>query len=342
MARLEVVGLTKYYGTLRAVDDVTFTVEDAEIVALLGPSGCGKTTVLRIVAGLEEEYEGDVVLDSHDLRGVAPDQRDFGLMFQDLALFPHMNVGANVGFGLRMIGIPRDDQRRRIAELLELVGLPGSEKRSVFELSGGERQRVALARSLAPEPSLLMLDEPLGALDRSLRESLSVEIRDLLKGLGLSALYVTHDQEEALTIADRMVVMEAGHIRQIGTPTEILRRPASEFVARFMGYQNLFPAKAGAGGYEVGGHLLPAEVPASGPGLLLIPEDAIEISEAGPLSGTVETIQLRGRQIDAWVDAGGIWLHLVLSPARHAAVQTSQSVRLSIDTSLLHLIPPPA
>ena len=208
-----------------ALDAVDVDVAGGEVVALLGPSGCGKTTLLRVVAGLVAADGGRVVLDGRDLTGVPAHQRGVGLMFQDYALFPHRDVGANVEFGLRMAGVDAEARRARVAEVLELVGLPGWERRPVGPLSGGERQRVALARALAPSPRLLLLDEPLGALDRTLRDRLVPELGALFRSVGVSVVHVTHDQGEALALADRVVVMDHGTVVQEGSPTELWARP---------------------------------------------------------------------------------------------------------------------
>lgn len=243
---LSVSHISKSYPGLPVLHDVSFTAGEGEIVCLLGPSGCGKTTVLRIVAGLEAPDTGAVCVAGQDLAGVPAHRRNFGLMFQDFALFPHKDVAANVAFGLRMQGTHSEQVLTRVREMLALVGLAGYERRNVVELSGGEQQRVALARSLAPHPRLLMLDEPLGALDRALREQLMNELRVILKGVGVTALYVTHDQEEAFAIADRILIMrarleagEGGRVEQEGPPEEVYRRPATAYVARFLGFRNL-------------------------------------------------------------------------------------------------------
>lgn len=232
-----------YPGGTKALIDVTLSVNEGEILCLLGPSGCGKTTLLRVVAGLETPDSGLVHFGGRDLVNLPTHRRGFGFMFQDFALFPHRTVAENVAFGLRMAGLPRPQQEAQVAAMLELVSLPGYGARTIFELSGGERQRVALARSLAPNPALLMLDEPLGSLDRGLREELVEELRTILKKMGVTALYVTHDQDEAMALGDRMVIMQRGGIEQIGTPTEVYTHPATPFVARFLGFTNLIPAK---------------------------------------------------------------------------------------------------
>ncbi|MGW0958581.1 ABC transporter ATP-binding protein [Streptomyces gelaticus] len=233
---------TVRFGERAALDAVDLEVAEHETVCVLGPSGSGKSTLLRVVAGLHPPDGGRVLLDGVDQAGVPVHRRGLGLMFQDHQLFPHRDVGANVAFGLRMHGVSRRDQERRIGELLDLVGLPGAERRAVAALSGGEQQRVALARALAPRPKLLMLDEPLGQLDRGLRERLVVELRTLFGQLGTTVLAVTHDQGEAFALADRVVVMRDGRVAQAGTPLEVWQRPASAFVARFLGFDNVVGA----------------------------------------------------------------------------------------------------
>jgi|WetSurMetagenome_2_1015567.scaffolds.fasta_scaffold37589_3 ABC-type Fe3+/spermidine/putrescine transport system ATPase subunit len=244
---LEVSHVSKSYPGLPVLEEASFSVALGEIVCLLGPSGCGKTTLLRIIAGLEVPDTGRVIFDDRDLADTPVHQRNFGFMFQDYALFPHKDVFDNVAFGPRMQGQSPAEIAARVGEVLALVGLSGYDHRRVIELSGGEQQRVALARSLAARPQLLLLDEPLGALDRAMREQLMNDLRAILKRLGLTAVYVTHDQEEAFAIADRVLIMRArpesgqgGWIEQDGLPDQVYRYPATSYVARFLGFRNLF------------------------------------------------------------------------------------------------------
>jgi len=281
MNKLRLIGIEKSFGNTHAVRGVSFEMADGEILALLGPSGCGKSTVLAMIAGLEKPDHGEIYWDERSLQGIPPHQRGFGLMFQDFALFPHMNVYDNTAFGLRMAAMPESQLRKRVAEVLELVGLTGFERRDVNTLSGGEQQRVALARSLAPDPHLLMLDEPLGSLDRALRERLVVELRTILKNSQQTAIYVTHDQEEAFALADQVVVMNAGEIEQIGSPRAIYQRPASPFVARFVGLNNLYPGEV----LRVDGKIvirtpvgqIPFQTEKTGRVMVLLHPDAIEL-----------------------------------------------------------------
>ena len=236
---LRVDDVTVHFDGSAAVDGASLEVGRGEVVAVLGPSGSGKTTLLRVVAGLQAPDSGRVLLDGVDLAGTAPHRRGIGLVFQDHALFPHRDVAANVAFGLRMRGDPPERVAARTADLLELVGLTGFEHRSVGSLSGGEQQRVALARALAPEPRVLLLDEPLGSLDRRLRDRLLEDLGQLFDELGVTALYVTHDQTEAFTLGDRVAVMRAGRAVQIATPDELWSHPADADVARFLGLANV-------------------------------------------------------------------------------------------------------
>jgi putrescine transport system ATP-binding protein len=242
MALLEIIDAEKRFGRVTAVDGVSLSVEGGEFFALLGPSGCGKTTLLRLIAGFETPDDGRIVIDGADLTAMPPYARPVNMMFQSYALFPHLDVAANIAFGLQQEGMERRRREARVSEMLALVQMQGYERRRPHELSGGQKQRVALARALAKQPKLLLLDEPLAALDRKLREETRLELTGIQRRLGTTFLVVTHDQEEALGMASRIAVMRAGRFEQIGAPAEIYERPASRFVADFVGAVNLFEA----------------------------------------------------------------------------------------------------
>jgi ABC-type Fe3+/spermidine/putrescine transport system ATPase subunit len=306
--------IEKSFATTRALSGVSFEVHQGETVALLGPSGCGKSTLLGVIAGLYRPDRGDVLWDDVSIVDVPPHQRGFGLMFQDFALFPHRDVFGNVAFGLQMAKWEPSKIRARVQEVLELVGLPGFERRDVNTLSGGEAQRVALARSLAPNPRLLMLDEPLGSLDRTLRERLVFDLNQILRSSHQTAIYVTHDQEEAFIIADRVVVMNAGRVEQIGTPREIYRHPACVFVARFLGMNNLIPGQveSGKNGKVVRTSIgeFPAPHLASGPATILLRPDSVQPGVELPfqLSGTLSEASFRGGIMRARLRLDGLVL----------------------------------
>jgi putative spermidine/putrescine transport system ATP-binding protein len=242
MSGLEIEGLTKRFGAFTAVDKVDLSVARGRFVCLLGPSGCGKTTLLRMIAGLEEPSEGRVLLEGEDITGLPTHRRNIGMVFQSLALFTHLSVGQNIAYALRIRGVAAEAQDKRVHELLEMVHLRGFAERPVAKLSGGQRQRVAIARALAHSPRLFLLDEPLSALDAKLREAMQVELRQLQQALGITTVVVTHDQREAMTMADMVVVMGEGRVRQAATPIEVYRRPADAFVAGFVGRANLLDA----------------------------------------------------------------------------------------------------
>ena len=242
MSFLDLSHLEKTFGTNRVVTDFNLDVAKGEFISLLGPSGCGKTTVLRMVAGFEAPTSGAISIDGQDVTSLRPNQRNIGMMFQAYALFPNLTVAQNVGFGLKVKGMARDEAEKRVTEMLRMIGLPDKGAAYPFQLSGGQQQRVALARALAPRPRVLLLDEPLSALDAKVRVSLRTEIRDIQRELGITAIFVTHDQEEALSISDRIVVMNGGIAEQVGSPFEIYNRPTTRFVANFVGTLNTFDA----------------------------------------------------------------------------------------------------
>ncbi|MEU6368020.1 ABC transporter ATP-binding protein [Streptomyces sp. NPDC046931] len=297
MLRLERAAVR--FGGRPALDGVDLEVAEHEVVCVLGPSGGGKSTLLRTVAGLQPLDSGRAFLDGRDLAGVPAHRRGVGLMFQDHQLFPQRDVGGNVAFGLRMQGAPRAERETRVEELLELVGLPGAARRAVAALSGGEQQRVALARALAPRPRLLMLDEPLGQLDRSLRERLVVELREMFGRLGTTVLAVTHDQGEAFALADRVVVMRDGRIAQSGTPLEVWQRPADAFVARFLGFDNVVEATVSGEVADTPWGKLPVpEGSPQGPGALLVRPAGVRLVPATEgLRCTVTARTFRGTHV---------------------------------------------
>ncbi|RRJ88322.1 ABC transporter ATP-binding protein [Gulosibacter macacae] len=245
-AAVELRNLARHYGEVRALDNFSLQIEPGEMVALLGPSGCGKTTALRSLAGLDDIDSGSILVDGRDVTGSPANQRDMAMVFQAYSLFPHMTVAENIAFALELRKVPKAERAERVERYLELVGLDAHGGRYAHQLSGGQQQRVALARALAVHPKVLLLDEPLSALDAKVRVQLREEIRRLQQEIGITALFVTHDQEEALAIADRVGVMSAGRIEQLGVPQEIYNRPINEFVANFIGVTNRLPATASA------------------------------------------------------------------------------------------------
>ncbi len=348
---LETKSLTKVYTPgVTAVTNLSLTIDEGEIVCLLGPSGCGKTTLLRMIAGLARPDSGSVWFEGLEVTAVPPHEREFGMMFQDFALFPHKNVAANVAFGLEMHGWSLERTKARVAEMLALVELEGFAQRDIAQLSGGEQQRVALARALAPGPRLLMLDEPLGALDRALRERLMLDLRRILQQVGVTAVYVTHDQTEAFAIADRVVVMNAGHIEQIAAPQELFARPATPFVARFLGFHNVLDGEVvepGIANTAIGRLPFAGDEKPGTPITLLIRPDAATIqlpatSNQQPATNTHTSFSLhhsalltglsfRGRYTQVWLECNETTLlfELPFLPAW----QIGQTVAFQLDSA---------
>ena len=242
-APLRLVDVSKSFGSTTVLQPLSLDVADGEMLALLGPSGCGKTTTLRLIAGFESPDMGRVLIAGRDVTNLPPNKRALGMVFQNYSLFPHMSVGENVAFGLRMRGMNRADQTKIVRTMLQTVRLAEFEDRMITQLSGGQQQRVALARALATEPAVLLLDEPLGALDKSLRERMQFELRELQRKFGTTTILVTHDQEEALTMSDRIAVMSAGVVVQVGRPTDVYERPRNRFVSEFLGTANIFTGR---------------------------------------------------------------------------------------------------
>jgi spermidine/putrescine transport system ATP-binding protein len=277
-------GVSKRYADVLAVDDVTLTIRQGEFFSLLGPSGCGKTTTLRMIAGFERPDAGRIAIGAADVTETPPHKRRVNTVFQSYALFPHLTVGENMGFGLRFAKLPAAERRSRVEETLELVRLGGYGKRKPHELSGGQQQRVALGRALILSPDVLLLDEPLGALDAKLRRELQVELKSIQREVGITFLYVTHDQEEALTMSDRLAVMLNGRVEQLGTPRDVYERPETAFVADFIGVSNLMRGRwLGPGRVEVSGIELEVTGDSGGSGVarLAIRPERVRIESAG-------------------------------------------------------------
>lgn len=254
---VELKNVTKRFGNNTVIDDLSLSIPQGSMVTLLGPSGCGKTTVLRLVAGLEKPTEGRMFIDGEDVTDRSIQQRDICMVFQSYALFPHMSLGDNVGYGLKMLGLPKAEIKKRVDEALELVDLAGFAGRFVDQISGGQQQRVALARALILKPTVLLFDEPLSNLDANLRRSMREKIRELQQQFNITSLYVTHDQSEAFAVSDMVLVMNKGKIMQLGSPQELYRQPASKFMASFMGDANIFPATLSADSVDIFNYRLP-------------------------------------------------------------------------------------
>ncbi|EMA71783.1 ABC transporter ATP-binding protein [Halorubrum distributum] len=335
---VELDEVTKRFGDLTAVGGVDFSVRKGEFFTLVGPSGCGKTTTLRMICGFEHPTEGEVRIDGRSMGSVPPEARDTNLVFQQLSLFPHMSVGENVGYGLAKSGVGADERSERVSEYLKLVDLDGFEDRNPTELSGGQQQRVALARALVNEPAVLLLDEPLSSLDRKLRKQMQVELRRIHKQTQGGFFYVTHDQEVAMTLSDRIAVMNDGHIEQIGPPEEIYREPASEFVADFIGDTNLIDARTvdrnGTTVAEVGGEggfTVPAPDRTGEVTVSIRPEDFTIADGDGVLRGTVVERYFQGDQTNYLVEPHGDVDELqVVIQGRESAVDTGDDVALDV------------
>ncbi len=338
---LRLEGLVKRFGDLTAVAGVDLELPAGELISFLGPSGCGKTTMLRMIAGLEVPTEGRIFLDGEDITHRPTHTRDIGMVFQSLALFPHLSVAGNIGYGLRIRGVPKDRIDRRVRELLELVSLEGTGDRRISQLSGGQRQRVATARALALEPRLFLLDEPLSALDANLREQLQVELRLLQQKLGITTIMVTHDQREAMTMSDLVVVMQAGRVEQVGPPLEVYRRPATAFVARFIGNTNLLegtavaPDRVRVGDGEL--WLSDADGRSRGERVLVSvrPEDthllvgASRVGATNALRGRVVFVRDLGELFECYVDCG-LDQHVVVAGSPRERVHVDQGDEVSV------------
>jgi putative spermidine/putrescine transport system ATP-binding protein len=321
MSGLVLDGIAKSFGTVVALHELSLTIPQGKFVCLLGPSGCGKTTLLRLVAGLDLPSAGRIRLDGADITDLPAHRRDFGMVFQSLALFPHLSVGENIAYPLRIRGASKADQAAEVTRLLDLVRLPGIADRPVSRLSGGQRQRVAIARALALKPKLFLLDEPLSALDAKLREAMQIELKLLQERLGITTIVVTHDQREAMTMADLVVVMSAGRIQQAAPPVEVYCRPVNAFVADFIGTTNLLQGQVVAPG-RLGlpaGEISVPGLPAGGATAISVrPENLRLHAEGGGenrVAACVTFIRDLGATVEMRLDAAGQELILVMPPA---------------------------
>ncbi|WP_207459494.1 ABC transporter ATP-binding protein [Azospirillum sp. SYSU D00513] len=346
MSALVLDGLAKRYGSVVAVHGATLRIPHGQFVCLLGPSGCGKTTLLRMIAGLEEPSGGRLFIDDRNITEMPAHKRDFGMVFQSLALFPHLTAGENVAYPLRIRGVSAADQRKRAAELLDMVQLPGMADRPVSKLSGGQRQRVAIARALALSPKLFLLDEPLSALDAKLREAMQIELKQLQQRLGITTIVVTHDQREAMTMADLVVVMSQGRIHQAASPVEVYRRPADAFVADFIGMTNLLEGEAaGNGTLSVpGGTLVLPEMTGNSRVLLSIrPEDVVVHgnAEGGPnrLAGRLSFVRDLGASVELRIDVAGREIVAVAHPKDRPSVAPGSPVTVELPPQACVLLP---
>jgi putative spermidine/putrescine transport system ATP-binding protein len=335
MATLDLINLTKRFGDVAAVNEVSLSVEDGEFLCILGPSGCGKSTALRMIGGFEEATEGDVRIDGKSVLLLPPNHRPTAMVFQKYTLWPHMRIYDNIAFGLRLRRLGKAEIDREVQEALDLVGLPAYSKRYPSQLSGGEQQRIALARALVLKPSILLLDEPFSNLDALLRVRLREQLRAIQRRVRITAIFVTHDQEEALSLADRIAVMNKGRIEQVGQPSHIYACPRTLFVADFIGTMNLLPATRGGAALQVGEHKLSAPPQIDGEGRITVairPEDLALVAGNSPMhndlwtGSVIQSIDL-GHYRRAIVDAPGLGV-LKITLAKSILVNEGDSVRL--------------
>ena len=337
---LKLSGIVKDFGDNRVINDVSFSVKSNEFLTILGPSGCGKTTLLRAIGGFEEPTAGKIFLNGEDMAGIPPHKRQVNTVFQKYALFPHLNVFDNVAFGLKLKKVPKDEIRKRVKAMLKLVDLKGFEKRNITKLSGGQQQRVAIARALINHPKILLLDEPLGALDLKLRKDMQIELKQIQQNLGIAFVYVTHDQEEALSMSDTVVVMKDGKIAQMGTPQDIYNEPVNAFVADFIGENNIFDGEMIEDQQvEILGAVLPYNDGVWPKGMpvdaVIRPEDVKVVApENGYWRGRVESVVFKGVHYEIVVNCGGYqWLiHSTAAP------KVGEEIGMTIDLYDLHLM----
>lgn len=340
MTELRIEGVSKSFGTFQALEDINLSFSSGGLTTFLGPSGCGKTTLLRIISGLETPNDGRVILDGKEITFTPTHKRDIGMVFQSLAMFPHLNVADNIAYGMRLRGVSASERSARVAELLEMVQLPGHEKSSVLQLSGGQRQRIAIARALALNPKLFLLDEPMSALDANLRDDMQIELRRLQQSLGITTVVVTHDQTEAMTLSDQVVVLGENKVQQVGKPDEVYKMPANRFVAEFIGSGNFLEgqmmdtrtAKIAGRTFDVGSTAQGVEV-GQGVALLSRPED-LTISITAPddprntLPATVTFIRDIGYLVEVLMDVNGTEVMAFVPPKGRPQIEVGQSVNV--------------
>jgi len=349
MLDLALIDITKQFGHVTAVADVDLHLDGGNMVSFLGPSGCGKTTLLRMIAGLDLPTQGHIRLGEKDITHTPAHQRNMGMVFQSLALFPHLSVGENITYGLKIRGVSSDERRPKAEKLLELVRLPGIADRHISQLSGGQRQRVAIARALALEPDVFLLDEPMSALDANLREEMQIELRQLQQRLGITTIVVTHDQGEAMTMSDLVVVMSNAQVQQVGPPLEIYRQPANKFVADFIGTSNLLAARMeDSGQATVAGHGF--AIARGGDGLaagsevvvLARPEDVHVLPghQDGPnrLPGTVDFIRDIGATVEIIADCDGQKVISMMTPKDRPAVDVGAEVTVEFPAAACNVL----
>jgi iron(III) transport system ATP-binding protein len=344
MAEIKLQSVSKHFGEVKAVDNFVATVGDGEFVSILGPSGCGKTTMLRMVAGFEKPTAGEIYIGdrlvSSPAKGifVPPEKRSIGMVFQSYAVWPHMSVFDNVGYPLKIKGLPKAEIAERTNNALDLVHLGGLAQRLPSQLSGGQQQRVALARALVAEPDLLLLDEPLSNLDAKLRESMRFEIKELQKKLGVTVIYVTHDQAEAMAMSDRIVVMNAGVIQQIGNPADVYETPANKTIADFIGLVNFLTAGAGEGGVTVPalGRTVPAPAGLAGKAVAAVRPEQIALAAPGEgIAGTVIHKSYLGDAVDWRIEVGGETIRVIAPAAAFKEVGAGDKIGLIVDKIMI-------
>ncbi|QCO57026.1 sn-glycerol-3-phosphate ABC transporter ATP-binding protein UgpC (plasmid) [Pseudorhodobacter turbinis] len=338
MATVTLHNLVKAYGKAEVLHGINLEVADGEFVVFVGPSGCGKSTTLRMIAGLEDVTGGEVQIDGRTVNHLEPKDRDIAMVFQNYAIYPHMSVRKNIGFGLRTSKLSKPEREKRIEEVAAMLSMTDYLDRKPAQLSGGQRQRVAIGRAMVRDPAVFLFDEPLSNLDAQLRSQMRLEIKKLHQRVGTTIIFVTHDQVEAMTMADRIVIMKDGHIQQIGTPAEVFHQPANIFVAQFIGApsMNLMPGRAVSGGVEVGGTVIARETDHSGELTIGIRPDDLHVTEGeGRFAGRITLLEPLGSETLAYVDIGG--QEVVARADGRNPPALGSMVQLAVDPENLHL-----